>query len=121
MGQKQTSAQYRAPKVSDYCPLCEGRLPNKKRPWVDLNSNSLMYKRKAWQLTPFQAEIVYALLEVYPRWASVEHLMTRVYPVSADGSTASIRTTISSARSRMRGSNVGIVSKFDVGYKVDWE
>lgn len=121
MAQQRTSNNYRLPQVSDYCPLCSHKLPTKGRPFVDLNSNCIIYKGKAWRVTPTHAELLTVLLEVWPRFATREYLLSRIHPTGNSGSENLISALLSGARYRIKGSGVAVKVVQGIGYKINWE
>ncbi len=72
-------------------------------------------------MTPTQAELLTVLLEVWPRYATREYLLSRIHPTGSEGSTNLVSSLLSGARSRIKGSNLVIKAVSGIGYKVDWE
>ena len=107
--------------ITEVCPLCQGKLPTDTRPLIDLNSNTLTFKGRAWTLTPSHAELLWVLFDIWPRNATRDFLLERLHPTGTYGSANLVSALMTGARKRIRGSGVVIKGKHGVGYKVDWE
>ncbi len=114
------ASYWRRPIIEEVCPLCHGELP-KVRPYIDLNSNTLIAKGRAWRLTPSHAELLWVLLDIWPRNATKTFLLERIHPLGTTSSQNLVAALMTGARKRIRGSGVVITGKYGVGYRVDWE
>ena len=117
----QPASYWRRPIIEEVCPLCHGELPTGIRPHIDLNSNTLVAKGRAWRLTPSHAELLWILFDIWPRYASKEFLLERLHPTGTAGSKYLIASLMTGARHRIEGSGAVITGRYGVGYRVDWD
>jgi DNA-binding response OmpR family regulator len=61
------------------CPACGGLTTKAAPVAVDLNSNMAVIGSKHIPLAPKEAELLHTVIEVFPGYASMDRIMSRVY------------------------------------------
>jgi DNA-binding response OmpR family regulator len=109
----------RHPTTGEGCPCCGATL-NAARPFIDLNTNALIYKNTHVQLEPIQAAIVGLLAKRMPGVVAHDSLIMHVWegdnePEDARGN---VKAHIHHVRGKLALLGISIFNIHDVGYRL---
>ncbi len=87
---------------------------------VDLESNTVIVDDRAIRLAPREAELLTILSEIYPRVASYEFLLARLYGACGgeDPGRGCVPVFVTKLRGVLRGTNWNIENVWGRGYRL---
>ena len=103
-----------------HCPTCGHEVDDGKIV-VDLATNQVIYDGKiSVRLMPQEAEIVYALNEVFPAYLTMDDLVAKVYGSGADYADyiMSIRVAVSRIRNKLAPLDLTVTNVYGRGYRL---
>jgi DNA-binding winged helix-turn-helix (wHTH) protein len=105
--------------VTGICPCCGGKVDEGKLPIVDLNTNRMSWRGTVTRLQATHAELLFALVACYPRYASHDYLISSMWgdhATEAGDPLMALRVLLSGLRRMLKPTGFSI----DVTYSKGW-
>jgi DNA-binding response OmpR family regulator len=103
------------------CPCCGGDLSGADRPYISLETNTLMAGGEVINLPPTEAELVYVLVNAMPMPADVERIIAKLWGANPiDDPINTLHVYIYKLRKKLKIAGLSIRNVWGVGYALEY-